>query len=124
MKLWRATDDDIITDCASFAETREAAEAYLDNPGYGGRALYVAEVEPERVLDLVDESDPVQRLADLLDIRHPGAIGADEWVPRICERIAEAGYEWVRVRESHPCDTVTWIWIAGDEPEMEEVNDG
>lgn len=121
MKLYRAADDDIITDTASFAETLETARAYLSNPGFGGRSLWVAEVDPQNVLDLTTEDDPVQALADAIDARHPGAIGADEWVHHVAGEIAAAGYEWVRVCESYPADTITWIWVGGDEPEMVEV---
>lgn len=122
--LYRAADDGIITDCASFSASREVAEAYLDNPGFGGRSLWSADVDLESasVLDLYDDADPVQTIVDLLDVRHPGAIGADEWVPRICSRLADAGYEWVRVRDSYPVDAETWIWVGGDEPEMTEEN--
>lgn len=121
MKLYRAADDDIITDTASFAETLETAQAYLSNPGFGGRSLWVADIEPQNVLDLTTETDPVQALADVLGVRHPGAIGADEWVPRVADEIAATGYEWVRVCESYPADTITWIWIGGDEPEMTTI---
>lgn len=120
MRLYRAADDDYISDTASFAETREAAEVYRANPGYGGSTLWMVDVEPQHVLDLVDERDPVRTVARLIGAPHPNAIGADEYVPRVSDRIAAAGYEWVRVRESYPADTITWIWIGGDEPEMVE----
>lgn len=118
--LWRVADDDIITDNASFATSREAAEAYLDNPGFGGRNLFRARVtmDPERVLDLYDEADPVSVLADRLGISHPGAIGADEWVPRISYEIRDAGIDWVRVRESYPADSETWIYVGADDIPM------
>lgn len=121
--LYRAADDCFVTDCASFSADIDVARAYLSNPGFGGRTLFVAEVDLDsaRVLDLYDERDPVQTLVDLLDLHHPGAIGADEWVPRICDKLANAGYEWVRVRESYPADAVTYIWVGGDDPDLEEV---
>lgn len=120
--LYRAADDDLVIDAASFAETREVAEAYLANPGFGGGRLWVAEVEidMDRVLDLTDCDDAVAVLADAVDLPNPGAIGADEWAPRIADRIAAAGYDWLRVRESYPEDSITWIWVGGDEPEMTE----
>lgn len=36
IRLWRAADDDYISDSASFSEKRAAAEAYLSNRGFGG----------------------------------------------------------------------------------------
>lgn len=121
--LWRAADDDYIGDSASFAETREAAEAYLDNPGFGGARLWTAEVDAVDVLDLTDSSDPMAGLLAAIDSDHDyGAIGVDELAPRIAGLLADAGYQWVRVLESYPADTVTWIYVggvSGDEPELE-----
>jgi len=123
LTLYRATDDDIIVGCASFALSREAAEAYLRNPGYGGRSLWRAEVEidPETLLDLVAVDDPIATIMQTTGLPHPGAIGADEWVPRIADRLADVGIEWVRVAESYPTNTVTYIFVGSDDPEMEPV---
>lgn len=123
MKLYRAADSDTLTDCGSFAETLEVALAYLDNAGFGGRTLYSAEVEIDEsaVLDLVDADDATGVIADRIGRSHPGAIGADEYAPRVSYELRDAGVCWVRVRESYPADTVTWIWVGGDEPEMVEI---
>ena len=124
MRLWRAANDDYISDSASFAETRESAEAYRDNPGYGGDTLYYADVEPDDMLDLTGP-DAMASLLDALDSDHDyGAIGVDELVPRLAGRLCDAGYQWVTVRESYPADTTTWIYVGGsfgDEPELIEV---
>lgn len=121
MKLWRAASDDHIGDSASFSESRESAELYLDNPGFGGATLYVCEVEPVGVLDLTGD-DAMSALMAAIDSDHDyGAIGVDELVPRIAALICDAGYQWVKVCESYPIDTVTWIYIGGvdgDEPEL------
>jgi len=123
MTLWRAANDDSISDCASFSTTRGAAEAYLSNPGFGGRTLYRAEVEIDaaKVLDLIDCDDAIERLCDVTGKAHPGAIDADEWAPRISYEIRDAGYEWVRVLESYPSETETWIFVGSNDPEMVEV---
>lgn len=123
--LYRASDDGLIVGSASFAETLETARVYRDNPGFGGGLLWRAEVVPEGVLDLTTDEDPTTALAGMLGVRHPGAIGADEWVPRVSDQIAAAGYRWVRVVESYPEDTVTWIWVGDscDEPDLEEIED-
>jgi hypothetical protein len=125
MKLYRAAEDDIIVDCASFATSLEVARSYLDNPGFGGRNLYVADVEidPETVLDLYGASDPVAKIMEVTGHEHPGAIGADEWVPRISYDLRDAGYQWVRVRESFPADSETWIFVGDDDPDMEIVEE-
>lgn len=123
--LYRAADDDILTDCGSFAETLDAARRYLDNPGFGGARLWMTEIHADEsaILDLTDESDPVGVIAERIGKAHPGAIGADEYVPRVSYELREAGIEWVRVRESYPADTITWIWVGGADPEMEIVDE-
>lgn len=124
--LWRAADSETIVDCASFAVSREVAETYLQNPGFGGGTLYRTEVEidADSLLDLYDvsEAEAMDTICDLCNLSHPGAIGVDEWVPRISYEIREAGIEWVRVRESYPADTETWIFVGEDDPELEEAD--
>lgn len=125
-KLYRAAQDDYIAQGYSFAETRGAAKAYLDNPGFGGAHLYQAEVELEDG-DVYDATElSTSELAEALGVTDPGAIGVDEWIPRspkVMDLLAESGAKWVRVRESYPADTVTWIWIgdSSDEPELEAL---
>lgn len=127
MKLWRVANDDYVDTGYSFAETRAIAEAYLDNPGFGGANIYRAavEVDDDQVLDLTGKS--MSEVADELGEPDPGAIGVDEWIPRspkVMDALREAGALWVKVDESFPEETVTWIWIgtgADDEPELELV---
>ena len=124
MILWRAAQDDHISDSASFAESREAAEHYLDNPGFGGATLFCCDVEPSNVLDLTGD-DAMDDLLAAIDSDHDyGAIGVDELVPRLASQLCDAGYQWVKVVESYPADTVTWIYVGGDcgdEPELVEA---
>jgi hypothetical protein len=124
--LWRAANDDIVNGTASFATDRESAEKYLDNPGFGGTNLYRSKVEidPEKFLDLhdLDKDDAVAKIRELTGLNDPGAIGVDEWVPRIADKLADSGIEWVRVKESYPSDSETYIFVGGDDPEMEEVD--
>jgi hypothetical protein len=124
MILWRAANDDHISDSASFAETRETAEAYLDNPGFGGDTLYYTEVEIDDYLDLTG-SDAMELLLEAIDSDHSyGAIGVDELVPRVAGKLADAGIQWVKVNESFPSETTTWIYVGGvmgDEPELIEA---
>lgn len=123
IELYRAAKDDIVTDCASFAETLETARLYADNPGFGGCNLYRCALDTDavRVLDLTDEDDPTAAAAEAIGHDHPGSIGADEYVPSISYQLRDAGYHWVRVCESYPADSITWIWVGGDDPEMDEV---
>jgi hypothetical protein len=124
MILWRAANDDHISDSCSFAETREAAEAYLDNPGFGGDTLFTADVEIDDYLDLTGD-DAIEQLQAALGSDHDfGAIGIDELVPRVADQLCEAGIQWVKVCESFPAETITWIYVggvSGDEPELIEA---
>jgi hypothetical protein len=124
MILWRAANDDHISDSCSFAEERESAEAYLDNPGFGGDTLYSADVEIDDYLDLTGD-DAMERLLKAIGSdRDFGAIGIDELVPRVAGKLADAGVQWVKVVESFPADTITWIYVGGvfgDEPELVEA---
>ena len=121
--LYRAADDDYLPDGASFARSKEDAEAYLDNGNFGGSTLYSAEVKPKNVLDLYDlsSSKALQTLCNAVGVEHPGAIGAEEFAPMIAGRIRAAGFDWVRVRDSFPEDCETWQFYGGDEPELVEV---
>ena len=126
--LWRVADDDYIPDAASFARERVDAEAYFDNPGYGGASLWraVADVPEDAVLNLYDEQDAVGWLAEEYDLQNPGAINVEEWIPRdpdLQALLRDDGYDWVVVRDSFPENAETWLWIGPfeREPELEEV---
>lgn len=126
--LWRAANDDYIPDAAAFATDREDAEAYFDDPGYGGSILWKAHVvfNEDEVLNLYDESDPVTELSDKYGLPHPGAIGVEEWIPSDPElqtAIHEDGFDWVVVRDSFPEGAETWLWIGDfdDEPQLKKV---
>lgn len=125
--LWRAAQDDYVDTGYSFAESREDAEAYLDNPGFGGAHLYRTRVElPEgTVVDLTSKT--VRQITRSFGLSDPGAIGLDEWLPRTpnaLDALRAKGFLWALVTESYPADSTTWIWLgagADDEPVLEEV---
>lgn len=126
--LWRAADDDIVVGSASFSTDRDAAKAYLDNPGFGGTRLWKAELEidPNSLLDLhdLDNDDALEKINEIVEKKiKPGAIGIDELIPRIADQLQDAGIEWVRVKESYPVETETYIFVGTDDPEMEEADD-
>ena len=115
MKLFRAANDtNTNVDTTAFAVTREDAEAYLDNPGFGGANLYEIDVDisDAEVLDLTE--DIPDWLAELI----PGAydcIGAIIGMTiGLSDAIAERGYRWVRLIDSYPEDCVTMMLIGTD----------
>lgn len=129
MILWRAADDDSIDHTASFSACREHAEAYLRNPGFGGRVLHRArvQIDPAALLDLYDLSsdDAVQALLSRISMdrvpAHAIGLTADVLAPQLQSELEAAGIQWVRVRDTYPDDCETYIWISGDEPELVAV---
>lgn len=127
MKLYRAAKDDYVDTGYSFAESLDTAREYLGNPGFGGARLFVADVQTKaaQVLDLTGMG--TDEVAKQLGVRHPGAIGVDEWLPRspnVLETIRSRGFLWAKVDESFPAGTTTWIWTGtfdDDEPVLEEA---
>jgi hypothetical protein len=125
--LYRAADEDYVDTGYSFAETRSIAEAYLDNPGFGGCVVFKARVDyrPDEVIDLTRTT--VARAAKRVGHPDPGAIGIDEWLPRTPDALTalrEQGFLWALVAESFPHDTTTWIWLGtglDEEPELVEA---
>ncbi len=126
--LWRAAKDDYVDTGYSFAADEETARAYLDNPGFGGAALWRTRVRytASQVLDLTENTlAQARRLAGVPS--SSGAIGIDEWLPReveVQEAFRAQGYLWALVAESFPAETVTWIWLGtfdDGEPELTEV---
>ena len=115
----------------SFAESRQVAAAYLDNPGYGGALLWSCDISAtaDRVLDLRGLS--TAEAAERLGQSDPGAIGVDEWLASDSDAQDAAratGALWALVDESHPAETTTWIWLGtsddlADEPELEQIED-
>lgn len=115
--LYRATDDDYPTQPTAFAAEIESAREYLDNPGFGGSTLYrtTVEVDADEVLDVRSERDDAQ-LAALVRASgraHPGAMTADMYAmqPSTVEGLVAAGYRWVRIIDTYPVGSETWIWL-------------
>jgi hypothetical protein len=127
--LYRAADDDYLSDCASFAADQSDAEAYLDNPGFGGSTLWetTVDVADDQVLDIRSDRDDaqVQAVLDAIDsAREPCGASVDSILaePRVVEALVARGYRWVRLTDSYPEGAETWTWLgAGDEPVLSEV---
>jgi hypothetical protein len=126
--LWRAAEDDYVRQGTSFAPKRSVAEAYLDNPGFGGEALFKAVVDLTNapVLDMTGWKWRDVQMK--LGVPTPHGIGIDEWLPQdphMLDAIRARGYLWAKVDESYPRGEVTWIWCGhsweDDEPELVKV---
>ncbi|GIV50914.1 MAG: hypothetical protein KatS3mg038_1435 [Candidatus Kapaibacterium sp.] len=91
MLLWRAAHNSRIFRGACFAARREDAEAYQDNPGFGGPRLYCVEVDPRDVLDCTGR-DALRRLAAAY-VRAADADDLDELRSLCWERAEYLGRE-------------------------------
>jgi hypothetical protein len=134
-ELWRATDrdDPVLGQDTAWAEDRGCAEAYLDNPGFGGNSLWQAEVEvdPGSVLDLTD--DPWRGLARAVwrdgewrgtrGGRHPGNLRdlADDLGSSYGFVHDAWEYRWIRFRDDFPRGCITWVWLGEDGIEARRV---
>lgn len=114
-----------------WAEVFACAEAYLDNPGFGGDTIFSVTVEPEYVLDLT-RGNPFRLLAQALDQdtenegvvwwhAHPDWTDAGRYVHNVWEERKRAFdaiadlYDWVRFVDDYPAGCITWMY-AGSRP--------
>jgi ribosomal protein S18 acetylase RimI-like enzyme len=119
VRLWRASDWDGVMEGYSFSPDRETAEAYLDNPGFGGPELYYTDVTPQNVYDTrgnrwagaelgFDEDDAIYTVHE------------SEWLgryPKVLEALRAAGYDWFVCQDTFPDGAETWQWTGlGPEP--------
>lgn len=125
IRLFRAAKDDYVGDQTSFAPDRETAEAYLDNPSFGGPELFETEVEilDSQILDIFDEDDQVKALREALGFEDQGAITIDAYLaqPKVADALKEQGISWVRLKDNFPEDAETFTFLSGgpaDDPEL------
>ncbi len=125
--LYRAAKDDYVDEGYAFSTSRKAAEAYLDNPGFGGSRLFKTRLalEPERVADLRGRG--AGEVAKKLGLKDPGAVTTDVYVTHLANghvrrALMREGFEWVIVDETYPEGTDTWVRLGqGDDPELVEI---
>lgn len=126
MRLWRAAGS-YCGRWSCWAAARTDAEAYLDNPGYGGGRLWTCEVEPEYVLDLTGRYPPWRVLAAAVmpdDDEDDRIDASDDWrmtqgsIYGVLENISavrrevEAHYDWVVYDDDYPDGCQTWVYTG------------
>lgn len=132
--MFRATDrTESFASGACFSPEREVAEAYTDDPGFGGSKIVAIEVDVDRdaVLGLLDgrslvagrqARDAWERLAEALgveedDVRELRA-DAENLIhnavnsPRNRRKLFTAGFEWVVYEDTFPAGAVTWTYLG------------
>jgi hypothetical protein len=130
--IYRAAKDDDVRVGYSFAGRRSDAEAYLDNPGFGGPVLYRSRVDMAGMIDLTES--PWETLSETLgeeiDPAHhqyhfPSTVTACN---KICDALAAKGYHWARIIDDYPEGCITYVALTAEaadaaEEAMEEVQD-
>ncbi len=129
-RLYRAAgpNEDVFYGVASFSPDRETAEAYLDNPGFGGPVLYRTRksVDPETAYDARGRSAqlglarllfPDDSPWDVVDVWE-GRTSATEHllaeIPAIRDGLPLAGFDWLIVTDDFPDGAETWIFLPSD----------
>lgn len=131
--LYRASKDGIAKSGAHFTESRSDAEAYTDNPGFGGPNVFRYDVKMENPLDLNQRSaGDLKGLAEAVgDIRGLDAEGkydlSQEWkasgygtvfsvlenARRVESELSEA-HDWIKFIDDFPEGSMTWKYLGGD----------
>ena len=131
-KLYRAADYAEVRVGYSLTPQKKTAQAYLENPGFGGQSLHVTSVELDGVLDLYDSEDEWADLSAAAGITIDPEAYQHHFArvlptsDTVCESLAACGYHWVRIRDDFPAGAVTMIPVsesAADaaDAEIEEI---
>lgn len=126
MKLYRATGvQDYSGTGSCWTPRREDAEAYWDNPGFGGPHLLCWEGEPESgsVLDLTRDHDEFGTLFEAAGLDQAEWLAAGrkfpdyiyqvwEWWPDVAEALQARGYAWIVYEDDYPARCETWAYIG------------
>ena len=113
--LYRAANDTYVRQGTSFG-ARSVAEAYLDNPNFGGQTLYVCRSIPRgNVIDLTGD-DAYATISEIvgreIDESEGPICDLIPQRPSIADALADAGYDWARVPETYPEGAATWQVIS------------
>ncbi|MCL5942742.1 MAG: hypothetical protein M1325_04370 [Actinobacteria bacterium] len=142
MRLYRATDADEtgLHWGQSWTPEKETAQAYTDNPGFGGPHIRSLDVDTTNSLDL-RSADGVdfKRLAEALGYEDADET-AREWrssswrypweeSATIQRQLRESGYDWIVYLDDYPDGATTYMYIgrAGESKKpakltLEELN--
>ena len=104
----------------SWSPDRSTAEAYTNNPGFGGAFVRTAAVDLSNVLDVDPHSIAgYRRLAEVLEYENPAETAEDWWSigrryvweerGEIKQRLARSGYDWIRYEDDFPDGAITLV---------------
>lgn len=122
MKLYRAASagEEGIPPRSCWTPELETAEAYRDNPGFGGG--YLREIESdEDILDIA--AGGLQKLAEVLGYDDPREQAREWWSDNgwrypweesreVMRRLRESGYVWLRYVDDYPEGAITMMRIV------------
>lgn len=128
MTIYRATADENETALAfgmCFCESREDAEEYTENQGFGGEHIREHEIAgAETILDIADSSTVKQfrALAEALGYEDAQEAAeswhANGWLypweesRKVSEQLKASGYDWLRYEDDYPEDCITLMRIS------------
>lgn len=120
--LYRATDTGYTGPGSCWSSDAETAQAYTDNPGFGGSAVVEMELPADaRVLDVrgpngVDMAALAEALGygegQAAEWRMSGYLYPWEESSRVAARLAESGYDWLLYHDDYPEMAVTYRRIT------------
>lgn len=105
-----------------WSEDIETAEAYTDDPGFGGEHLRSVEADLSSVLDIAGARRPFEELAEALGYPEPER-QAEDWQLRswiypweessdVRRRLEQSGYDWLRYIDDYPEGAITLMKIT------------
>lgn len=119
MQLYRATieTETDIPQGTCWTDDRDVAEAYQDNPGFGGP--HIREIEDDgSVLDITGSSQLAQFRAlaaalglgedDAQDWKDSGYLYPWEESGKIMRALESSGYDWLRYEDDYPDGAITY----------------
>lgn len=141
--LYRATDRPDIGEGAAFAADESDAEAYLDNPGYGGGQLrsHTTTVDPDTVLSFVkgrrdgvphglmkprpfdDLAEVLEKDVDDLKMDYENSIERAIDSPKIRAQLRKQGYEWAVYEDTFPEQTTAWVYLGKEKRAFDPIPD-
>jgi ClpP class serine protease len=97
--LYRAAPEggDSFHGTSSWSPDLSTAEAYLDNPGFGGAQLYTTQVDASAAYDARDWEDVARLVADAdpaVGDSDSGDDGAEAFLGALLEALEARGFEW------------------------------
>lgn len=118
-RIYRAANDDYISQGYTFSEDIDAAREYLDNPNFGGDTLYESTIpSSHKILDLSDTESAWETLSEIYGKEITPDMGqyeisqAVQIIPNLLDSINDAGYDWVKYVDDFPKGSISYTVVS------------